>query len=148
MILKEIFYGLQCDRCGEVFENSDGYSFESEEQEIITHAYDYDWAELNRKHYCDKCYTINEETDEIKVKPEWPAAVKSTESFVEKVLKHKCKVIEDEESFVIRFYDYSVPVGEHCLEWIKHCIGEKLIGIERENMDRMSNYKYLISIKK
>lgn len=63
-IVKEYFYNIQCDRCGklaneELWRNDVGFAKEdADESEFI---------EVEGKHYCPDCYTIDDE-DNIVIK--------------------------------------------------------------------------------
>ena len=59
---------IKCDRCGEYFE-FDGYeNWFRDEEDAVERVFDFNWTEINGKHYCPNCYEYNEETDEDEVK--------------------------------------------------------------------------------
>lgn len=71
MIITEIFYGLKCDRCGELYTDGE-YSFWNDESNVIENAYESDWNELKGRYYCPDCHEVDDETDEVKVYEEYP----------------------------------------------------------------------------
>lgn len=103
MITTEVLYGCQCDRCSEVYEDSNGYQLHADKHEAETDALENGWGELNGKHYCENCHTIDEETDEVIIKSPYPKSVKKVEKFIN-VIKHKSvDVGETEISFRLTF---------------------------------------------
>ena len=63
-IVKECFYNVECDRCGKLANEElwkDDEAFAKEE------AVDSGFIEVDGKHYCPDCYTIDDE-DNIVVK--------------------------------------------------------------------------------
>lgn len=61
---KQEAYSLECDGCKNGFENNSGFTIFIDEQCMLEDAYNSDWTEKDGKHYCDNCYTINDD-DEI-----------------------------------------------------------------------------------
>lgn len=70
MIYEEIMYGVKCDRCHEIYENSDGCTVSSDKYDMEEEACENDWQEIDGRHYCPDCYTRDEnDEDKIIVKP-------------------------------------------------------------------------------
>lgn len=66
MIVKQIFYGIKCDRCGSYLPYGDGDDFEESESQVISHAECAGWQIINGKHCCLECWEqIAKEMDEV-----------------------------------------------------------------------------------
>jgi hypothetical protein len=133
MIITEVFYGIKCDRCGEIFEDGE-HSFWSDESSAIENATDSEWGEKNSKHYCSNCHEKDEETDEIKVFEEYPQQLKTLNGFIDKILKGISRnVLEYEDSFLIKCYFYYKPkLDSFEIDYIKSLLGEKFISLDYE----------------
>jgi hypothetical protein len=59
MIIKETFYGVECDACGKLFEGYE-YSFWSDENYALENATDSEWIKDDKKHYCPDCYSYDD----------------------------------------------------------------------------------------
>jgi hypothetical protein len=66
-----------------------------------------EWQELNNKHYCPNCYTINEETDEVVVKTPYPDKLIKLRKFLEKVLNVRTRIFEKEDQFTVKVNIYN-----------------------------------------
>lgn len=68
-MIKQIeMYTIYCDKCGiEIFQENEDYSCVASEQ-IENELEEYNWQEINDKHYCPNCVVFDEETDEWRVK--------------------------------------------------------------------------------
>lgn len=117
MIVSDIFYGLKCDRCGEFYEDGD-HSFWSDKESAIEYSHDSDWVEKNDKHYCPKCYDLDEETDEITIREPFPRLVKQIECFIEKIIKQVCFVKETELGFELSFRASELSLADE--NWLKN----------------------------
>ena len=132
MIITEVFYGIKCDRCGEIFEDGE-HSFWSDESSAMENATESEWAELNGKHYCPNCYEVDEETDEIKVFEEYPQPLKTLNAFIDKILKGSRDVLEFEDNFLIKCRLYMKPkLKSFEVDYIKSLLGEKFISLDYE----------------
>lgn len=140
MIISEIFYGLKCDRCGELYEDGE-HSFWSDKDSAIEYSSDSDWEEINNKHYCPECYDRNEETDEITVRDPFPELVKKIEGFIEKVMKKVCYIKEVESGFELSFRTYELNTED--VNWLKNFP----IDIRFTNNERKTDPKCIILIK-
>lgn len=142
MIIKEIFYAIKCDRCGAI-NNEDDTSFWSEESTAENQAIDDEWAYEKGKHYCPNCFTTDEETDEIIVKPPFPESVKRIEKFIITITKNFAKVSEKDDRFEIDFYERT-PLHQADRNWI----GENYPMIEVKEEILKNRKKIIITIKK
>lgn len=145
MIITKVFYGIKCDRCGELFEDGE-HSFWSDESSAIENSTDSDWAEVNNKHYCSNCHEVNDETDEIKVFEEYPQQLKTLNDFIDKILKGVSRnVLEYDDNFLIKcnFY-YKPKLDLFVVDYIKSLLGEKFISLDCE-VERYN--KFTCSIK-
>ena len=133
MIITEVFYGIKCDRCGEIFEDGE-HSFWSDESSAIENACESDWKEVNGKYYCTNCCEVNEETDEIKVFEDYSQQLKTLNGFIDKILKGTSRdVLEYEDSFMIKCRLYNKPKFELFeVDYIKSLLGEKFISLDYE----------------
>ena len=61
MIIKEYFYNVQCDCCGEIA-NETWWNSESDAKYEANEA---DYRELGGKHYCPKCYSYDDNDNVI-----------------------------------------------------------------------------------
>lgn len=56
-IFEEKAYGVQCDRCREIFENPiSGFTLWCDTSQPMDEAQNYSWIEHEGKHYCPDCY--------------------------------------------------------------------------------------------
>ena len=116
MIVPEIFYGVKCNRCGEMFESGD-YAYYSDESSVLDEALECDWIEQNGKHYCPNCYTQDEETDEFKIYPEIPEVVKKIQKFIRTITKNNPETKEKQDLFELSFNEFH-PIGNAEVNWI------------------------------
>ena len=98
MIIKEILYGVKCDRCGDINEGYD-YTLFSCEDEALEEAGENDWIEDGGMHYCTGCYTIDEESGECKPKPDYPNNIKEFKNVLEALLNRGVTLNEYSDSF-------------------------------------------------
>lgn len=148
MIITEIFYGIKCDRCGELYEDGE-HSFWNDESSVLENAYESEWRELKGKHYCEGCHEINEETDEVVVYPDYPQHLKTVNSFIDRIMKGLSrKVFEYESEFHVKFKLYKYSKLEESEEnYIKSLLGEYLNSLEYE-VGRYDSKSCIIKISK
>lgn len=148
MIITEVFYGVKCNRCGELYEDGE-HSFWGDESSAIENSTNSDWAELNGKHYCPNCHEVDEETDEIKVFKEYPQPLKTLNGFIDKILKGISRdVLEYEDSFMIKCRLYNKPKFELFeVDYIKSLLGEKFISLDYEE-GKYNNFTCCIKMKR
>jgi phage FluMu protein Com len=134
MIITEIFYGIRCNRCGELLEDGE-CSFWSDEGSAIENATESSWVEIKGKHYCPDCHIMNEETDEIIVFEEYPQPLKKLNRFIDKILTGvRRSIFENTDIFLIKCTFYSKPRLEiYEVDYIKSLMGEKFISLEYED---------------
>lgn len=80
-----IFYGLNCDRCGETYDSEYGYY--AEKGYVRDAACDDGWEEIDGRHYCPNCYEDNPDPDhdddhEYRPKPAYPEYVQTLRRFL------------------------------------------------------------------
>lgn len=158
MIKQETFYAVACDRCGEIHEGGD-YSFFSDEDTAIEDAVADDWIEKeDSKHYCPGCYTQDEDTDEITIKPPFPERLITLRNFIKKILKCPDSLAEKEDCFTVSFWlrVSSIRVEINSLKpyeenYIRDLLGDNLVFLEyrRSNQSiRSLNSECVITVKK
>ena len=131
MIITEVFYGVKCDRCGEIYEDSE-HSFYSDEDSAQQNALDDEWGELNGKHYCPNCHIIDEEKDEVKPFAPFPNHVKLIRKFFSSVVKSVRESIDESKEGIITLkyrllYDEGLrPYDE---EYLRNCLKDDFIDL-------------------
>lgn len=147
MIVTEIFYGVKCDRCGEMNDNGE-YAFWNDESGAIENAYDSDWREIKGKHYCENCHEVNEETDEIIVYQDYSDQLKSLIKFIDSVAKGtNRKVHEYNAEFVVKCSFYKKSKMEIFEEnFIQNLLGKLFISLEYEQ-DKYNSTTCIIKLK-
>lgn len=116
MIVPEIFYGVKCDRCGEIHESGE-YAYYSDESNALDEAKESDWIEQNGKHYCPCCYTQDEETEAITIRPNIPESVKKIQKFIRTITRNNPETREKNDSFELSINEY-FPIGNAEVNWI------------------------------
>lgn len=145
MIVTEIFYGVKCNRCGEICESGE-FQYWSDEDGALQAAYESDWIEEKGSHYCPDCYHIDEETDEVKVRPPYPEVITKIRDFLWRVLKHYPDVKELEDCFEISFHDFHYMQTKPAMtiaddNWIKAVAPSAVI-----KQEKVTAYQNLITI--
>lgn len=132
MIVSEVFYGVQCDRCSEMYEGNE-FSFWMEESTAEEEATESDWHRENGKHYCPNCHEVNGE-DEVIIYDEYPKHLKELITFLDSILKVGTReVLEYNDSFVVKFRLFYEPqLKGYQEEYIKCILFEKFIYLEYE----------------
>lgn len=64
-------FGLRCDLCGKLFEDSDGFSCWGDDCTPYELAPDYDWMELSGKWYCPDCHRTCDPMQDCDEEPDW-----------------------------------------------------------------------------
>lgn len=148
MIITEIFYGLKCDRCGELYTDGE-HSFWNDESNVIENSYESDWNELKGKYYCPDCHEVDDETDEVKVYEEYPEHLKTLNKFIDGVMRgYNRSIGENENEFTVKFRLYkSSHLKDFEEKFISELLGQKLISISRE-IGKYNDYTNVIRFKK
>lgn len=131
MIIKDVFYGVKCDRCGTQYEDGES-SYWYDESVAIENSMEDEWIECNQKHYCPNCHELDDEGGFI-IYEEYPKYLKTLISFIDHVMTASCRsVSETETEFVVsfRFYKYGQSQLEALEEmYIKSLLGERLVSV-------------------
>ena len=101
MIKAEVLYTVQCDRCREILEDGE-FQYWVGTDMAVDRAKDSEWLIKGNKHYCTKCYTLNDE-DEEEIKSPIPEQVFELQKFLSLVAKRGCtiKIKEEINCFVL-----------------------------------------------
>ena len=147
MITKEIFYSVKCNRCGAINEDGDDQSCFFDEGDAVESAIGNMWEELNNKHYCPDCFTINNETDEVTAKEPYPAHLVKLKKFLEKVLNVRTRIFEHDDLFVVKINIYNSKILSIIDEnFISDTMGKYFVSIEKEEK-KHGEVEYTITIK-
>lgn len=74
MVVSEIFYGIECNRCRRMYEGSEDHEYFSDEFQAEESAEENDWKTIGHRHYCPNCYTEDKDGNVV-VKEGIPKAV-------------------------------------------------------------------------
>lgn len=148
MIVEEIFYGVKCNRCKEVYEDGE-HSYWSDADSAIENATESEWIEQKGKHYCTNCYDIKEDTDEIIVLPEYSKELKTLVKYCE-VIGYAVTIRDTETHFVINLHlSYRGELNEAETNYIKSLVTDKFDSIIYDSSKYNSqNKKCTISVFK
>jgi len=148
MIVAEVFYGVKCNRCGELYEDGD-HSFWSDQNTCIENAYESGWIELKNNHYCNDCHEVNEETDEVKVFEDYPPYIKTLNKFIDKILfGTRREFFEYEHEFLIKCSFYKKPkLDLFEVDYVKNLLGDKFISLDYE-VGKYNSFTCRIKINK
>ena len=103
MIIAEILYGCQCDRCGVLYEDYNSIALQSDRYEAFARASEDGWNDVGEKHYCPECHAIDEEGDSIIVKEPYPDIVSDIERYIKFIKKRTVSIEEKDHSFRLTF---------------------------------------------
>lgn len=147
MIISEIFYGLKCDRCGDVFDDSE-HSFWTDQGAAMEYAEESDWKELNGRHYCQSCHEVDEETEEVRPLAAYPKHLKTFNGFIDRIVGGRRQLIEYNDHFLAKCNFYHRPKLEaYEVEYIKSLLGENFVSLEYEQ-GKYNSFTCFIKIKK
>jgi len=148
MIVSEIFYGIKCNRCGEMYDDGE-HSFWNDESSAFENASDSGWIKEKNKHYCNNCHEINDETDEVIVFEDYPTPLKTLNKFIDRVvIGSQRNVFETTTEFIVKFNFYTKTKLELFEEnYIKNLLGENFISLECE-VGKYNTHSCIIKIKK
>jgi hypothetical protein len=145
MIIAEVFYGIKCDICDEICEDSE-HSFYSDEGDALENSFNNEWAELNGKHYCPNCYSIDEETEGVKPFSPFPDHVKTIRKFFSSMVRSMRESIDESKEGVITL-TYSIMHNEsvysHEEAFIRDFLKDSLIDLVQS---KEKNHQPQISI--
>ena len=96
MIKAEILYTVECDRCKGLL-NDGEFQYWVETDMAVDRAKDSEWLIKGKKHYCPKCYTLNDD-DEEEIKSPIPEQVFELQKFLSLIAKRGCTVKIEEEN--------------------------------------------------
>ena len=145
MIIAEVFYGVKCDRCGKVYDGSDAQYY-SDTDSALTYAKEEDWIERGKKHYCPNCHVVDEDTEEVKVRPPRPIHLDSLEKFINDFLGYHARVIESDDDYEVLFYGDALSIIDE--EYIRKMLDSHFISLQCKPHGRMWLSECLIKIKK
>lgn len=148
MIVAEVFYGVKCDRCGEIYESGE-HAYFMDESEAIEQALESEWGELNGKHYCPNCHMVNSETDEVTPFPAFPKHVTHIRNFAKKIMGGISEGIEEKDNSDFIVLKYSLHYGRNVETYHENYITDYLKGNLKSLMvDHQKHYTDIfISIK-
>lgn len=131
MIITDVFYGLKCNRCGEQYDDGE-HSFWSDESAAFENASESGWIEQKGKHYCENCFSHNEDSDEVTIFEDFPEHLKTLNKFIDRVaFATQRNVFEKNSEFLVKCRLYRQPkLKDYEAEFIKQLLGEKFISIE------------------
>lgn len=135
MIVTKVFYGVKCDRCGDIGGDSE-YQYWDDEQYAIDDSICADWIEHNHAHYCPDCYSWDDEGDIVICDP-YPKHLNQTINFIQAIGGYSISVIRREEQFDLKFsfsrYSRFVILEDHEVQYLTGLLGDKLIDMNRES---------------
>jgi hypothetical protein len=171
MITEEIFYGVKCDRCGDIYEMNGEYTCYSDKGEILDAAFDDDWKEIHGRHYCPCCYTEKDGTTitnrchdddddddereddsrEYIPRPSYPECYHKLQQFMQVIIGHKGSESCDDDWLYVWFTlpsngvlsDLTRQMIDRILEKVEH----KIEIIEPEKTEAFRSKKVQIGIR-
>ena len=99
MIKAEILYTVQCDRCKGLLDDGE-FQYWVGTDMAVERAKDSEWIIRGNKHYCPKCYTLNDD-DEEEIKSPIPEQIFELQKFLSLVTKGGCTIKEENNCFVL-----------------------------------------------
>ncbi len=145
MIIAKVFYGVKCDRCGKVYDGADA-EYYADVDSALEYAKEEDWIEQGKKHYCQSCYVVDEDTEEVKVRLPRPIHLDSLEKFINGFLGCRARVIENKDDCEVLFYGEGLSIIDE--EYIREMLGSNLISLQCKPHERMWLTECVIKIKK
>lgn len=149
MVIAEVFYGVKCDRCGEIYESGE-HAYYMDESEAQEQALESEWGELNGKHYCPNCHSVDEETDEIKPFPAFPKHVSHIRNFAKKMMGGLHEGIEEKDNADFIILKYSIQNGRSFkmfhLNYIRDFLDEKFVSLDVDKQKYWDNISITIKL--
>ena len=149
MITNEIFYGIKCNRCNELYDDGE-HSFWMDESSAIENAMDSEWVEEKGKHYCPDCHDYDEDHEAYTIRPDFPDYLKTLNKFLDNVCRAgERKVIETTESVNVKFRLWNrIAITAFEEQYIKSLLADKFIKIRTEETGaRFKTIWHIIEIK-
>ena len=146
MIVEDVFYGVKCDRCGDMHEEFE-YTFFSDNDSAWESASENDWIEDFGKHYCPDCYIMDEDSGDCKPKPEYSNHIKEFKKVFGALISSSVTLIEHEDYFEMKGTSYK-GFGIDKEDCVKALLGKKLIEFKREVIEHFDTYHIKIFIEK
>jgi len=147
MYTTHVFHGIRCNRCGDLYENSEDASFFHDKGDVMESAYDDGWEEVKGSHYCPDCYTKDED-DNVVPKPEYPKSVGFVKMFVKTIQKSHPNVTEHTGHFEVKYYEIYGETKQCDIAWLKERLGDSLRSFERNATPRASSKEVVIILEK
>lgn len=147
MIVTEIFYGLKCNRCGEL--NDDGeHSFWNDEAAAVENAYESEWIEHKGGHYCPNCYKENVNGDNVPL-PDFPKPIKDLMNFLKNsIIGYSLEIKETEsELTLIKCLYNREKLEDFEKAYISGLIGSNLISITCKKHEIYTRHQVEIKIE-
>lgn len=148
MIIAAVFYGVKCNRCGDIYEYGD-YSYYTDEGIIEEIVCEHGWMAENGRHYCPSCHVFNEETDIGAPKVDFSKELKDLNKFIDSMIQgRRERFVDDKDgSYVVNFSLYRESIlQQYQVDYIKNLLGDKLIDISQAETKRRG-VTYTIKLK-
>lgn len=145
MIITDVFYAVKCDRCGKVCDGTDA-EYYNDMDSALEYAKEEEWIAQYGKHYCPNCYVVNEDAEEIRVKPPRSQHLKSLEKFINEFLGCNARVLESSDDYEVLFYGKDLSILDE--GYIREMLGDNLISLQYNANKYMYLSEYVIKIKK
>lgn len=149
MIITEIFYGVKCNRCGDILDDGE-HSFWNDECGAEENATNSEWIEDKGRHYCPNCYEYNEDDDKQIPLPEFPAYLKELNKFLKNsIVGYSVEVKEtDTEFLVVKPLYNRTKLEDFEIAYITGLAGSNLISITCQKHERYTRHEVYIKLKK
>lgn len=149
MIITEIFYGVKCNRCGDIYDDGE-HSFWNDECEAWENASESEWQEIKGRHYCPNCYDEDEETEVITPRPDYPVYLRELIKFLKNsILGYSLEVHETETDFtVIKALHNRSELTVFERAYVTGLTDKYFISMECKKHERYTKWQVEIKIKK
>lgn len=105
--ITEVFIGIRCDRCHEIYEGSSDCSFFCDKESAAEYASEDGWLLENGHHYCPNCWTDNETLeDEHIIPPAIPQCIFRLQALLPNLTgsTHPVDFREDPDNYYLEMY--------------------------------------------
>lgn len=96
MYISQAFYGIKCDRCGDIHEDIDDIGYFSDPEGAWDSASDDGWIFKDGRHFCPACYTEDEEGN-ITIKNKFPDYLGKLRQFISCIIGHYPEVVTNDD---------------------------------------------------